>query len=112
MEFINEKLTNVEILSLRKKYGNYIKLTVEVEKGWIVAGGEPHADGEKILLEKGAEQDNIWGGGIDFIDKLIDTTAVLNIRPRLSNDSMEILNESMRNKFNDIVKKYFAGLWN
>ena len=112
MDFIDKKLKSDEILTLRNKYGDYIKLTVDVEHKWIVAGGELHADGEKILLEKGSVQDDIWGGGIDFFDKQIDTTAVLNIRPRVKNDSMEILDEKIRNKFIKIVKKYFEELWN
>jgi len=107
VEFIDKKLTNNEILSLRKKYGDYIKLTVDIENAWIVAGGKLHADGEKILLDKGARQDNIWGGGINLNDNQIDTTAVLNLRPGLGNDNLEILDKEIRNKFHSIVKTYF-----
>jgi len=111
MDFVDKKLIRAEISRLRKKYGSYIKLTIDVEKKWIVAGGQLHADGEKILLEKGSVQDDIWGGGIDFENKIVDTTAVLNIRPRLNNDNLEILDEKIRIKFHDIVKKIFSGLW-
>ena len=85
MEYIDKKLTKSEILSLRKTYGEYVKLTVDVKNNWIIMGGELHADGEKILLKNGSKQDDIWGGGINIPDKIIDTTAVLNIRPRLDN---------------------------
>ncbi len=111
MDLIDKKLTKSEILNLRKKYGDYIKLTVDVGKEWIVVGTGLHADGEKILLEKGSKQDNIWGGGINIVDKQIDATAVLNIRPRLENDNLEILNQKIRKKFNDIIKEYFRELW-
>ncbi len=111
MDFIDKKLTKDEVLVLRKKYGAYIKLTVDVENKWIVAGGELHADGEKVLLEKGSKQNDVWGGGINFLDKQIDTTAVLNIRPRLNNDNLEILDPEIRRKFYDIIKKYFEELW-
>ena len=111
MDFIDKKLTNDEILNLRKKYGNYIKLTVDVENRWMIAGGELHADGEKVLLGKGSKQDDTWGGGINFLDKQIDTTAVLNIRPSLSNDNLEILDPETRKKFHDIIKEYFKELW-
>ncbi|EKD57287.1 MAG: hypothetical protein ACD_57C00350G0004 [uncultured bacterium] len=111
MKFVDKELTKTEILSFRKKYGNYIKLTVDVENEWIVAGGDLHADGEKVLLEKGSRQNDIWGGGINFFDKQIDTTAVLNIRPRLNNDNLEILNSKIRKEFHDIIKRYFGKLW-
>jgi hypothetical protein len=111
VKLIDKKLTKEEITGLRKKYGDYIKLTIDVENEWVVVGGELHADGEKILLERGSRQDNIWGGGINFTDKIIDTTAVLNIRPRLNNDNLEILDAEIRKKFHAIVTEYFAILW-
>ncbi len=111
MDFIDRKLSKSDILGLRRNYGDYIKLTIDIENEWIVAGGELHSDGEKILLEKGSKQDDIWGGGLNLIDKQIDTTAVLNIRPRLNNDNLEILDTEIRKKFHAIIKKYFSILW-
>ena len=111
MEFIDKALTREEIIELQEVYGDYVKLTIDLEKEWVVAGGELHADGEKILLERGGGQDDIWGGGINFESKQVDTTAVLNLRPRLKNDSLEILDSQRREKFIRIVRKYFAKLW-
>lgn len=111
MEFIDRILTKEEILKLQKVYGDYIKTTVDLEKEWVVAGGELHADGEKILLGRGCKQDDIWGGGVNFESKQLDTTAVLNLRPRLKNDSLEILDTRRREKFIQVVRKYFDNLW-
>jgi hypothetical protein len=111
VEFIDRVLTEKEIIELQRTYGDYVKLTVDVENQWLVAGGELHADGEKILLAKGSRQANIWGGGLSLKDKQIDATAVLNLRPRMSNDAMEILNPKRREKFISIVKDYFRKLW-
>jgi len=61
-----------------------------VEKEIITAGMKLHADGEKMLLNQESKQENIWGGGINLKTKQIDFTAVLNIRPRLGNDGLEI----------------------
>ena len=111
VEFIDDKLTKNEILDLRRKYGDYIKLTVDVENDWIVAGGKLHADAEKVLLDKGSIQDNIWGGGINLTDKQIDSIAVLNLRPRFGNDNLEILDLQIRERFYKIIKDFFARLW-
>ena len=111
MKFVDKELTKAEILSLREKYGSYIKLTVDVENKWIVAGGDLHADGEKVLLNKGSKQNDIWGGGINMVHKQVDTTAVLNIRPRLNNDNLEILDSEIRKQFHGIIKRYFGELW-
>lgn len=111
MELIQKPLSQPEIQQIQQKYGNYVKVTVDLEKEILVVGCELHADGEKILLDKGSQQDNIWGGGINFKSKEVDTTAVLNIRPRLDNPSIEILDQQRRNKLIEIVKKLFKDLW-
>ncbi len=107
MKFINQPLTQEEINTLKQAFGDYLKLTVDIENEWLVAGSELHADAEKLLLNKGSHQDNIWGGGINLKDRQIDTTAVLNLRPRMNNDNLEILDQKSREKFIKIVKKLF-----
>lgn len=112
MELRETPLTINQIKDLKNKFGDYFKLTIDIEEGTIIAGCELHADGEKILLEQGSKQKNIWGGGVDLVNKEIDTTAVLNYRPNLNNKSMEILNPVIRDKFINIVKNIFSVLWN
>ena len=112
MKFIEKPLNKQEIDNLQKQYGNYLKLTVDVTQEILVAGGELHADGEIILLEEGSHQKDIWGGGIDLSTKTIDTTAILNLRPNQNNESIEILDPKIRDRFNKIVKKVFNKLWN
>jgi hypothetical protein len=107
MKFVDQPLSLEEILSLKREFGDYLKLTVDIENEWLVAGAELHADAEKFLLEKGSNQDDIWGGGINLKDRQIDTTAVLNLRPRMDNDSLEILDHQRREKFIKIVKRMF-----
>ena len=110
MQYYEAVLTNAEIENIRKNFGDYVKITADLENERIVVGCELHADGEKILLEKGGSQDSIWGGGIDFISKKVSTTAVLNIRPRLDNDGIEILDPQRRIKFIHLVEKLFEKL--
>ena len=111
MEFVDKELNKSDIARLQVEYGNYVKVTVDIGNEWIVAGCELHADGEKLLLERGSKGDNIWGGGVSFIDKQVDTTAVLNVRPRLGNNNLEILDKRAREKTHAIIRKYFTQLW-
>lgn len=110
MKYINQNLTSREIEELREEFGDYAKITVDIEQRQLVIGGELHADGEKILLENGAKQNDIWGGGINFVTKEIDTTAVLNLRPSLNNNSLEIIDPQRRKKFFAVAKKIFTNL--
>ena len=111
MKYIDHVLTKSEIEELVKEYGLYTKVTVNVDKEELVVGCELHADGEVILLEKGAMQDNIWGGGVNYNLKEIDDTAVLNLRPRLGNTGLEISDPIRKDKFLKIVNNLFQNLW-
>jgi hypothetical protein len=111
MQLAKKKLSIEQIRQVQKKYGDYIKITADIEKKEIVIGCTLHVDGEKILLENGSRQDDIWGGGLDFISKEIDATAVLNLRASLDNNSLEILDPRRREKFIALVKDIFEYLW-
>lgn len=111
MKFIDKPIDKKELEEFRKRYRDYVKITADISNDWLVIGTELHADGEKVLLEKGSSQDDIWAGGIDLKDKIIDMTAVLNLRPGLGNNSMEILDPARREKFVKMVRKYFGELW-
>lgn len=111
MRIVEKPLTKASITQIRNKFGEYIKLTTDIDQEIIVVGCRLHADGEKLLLEKGSKQNNIWGGGIDLKNKIIDTAAVLNYRPNLENNSLEILDPIQREKFIKIIKNFFDELW-
>ncbi|MBP8591195.1 hypothetical protein KBI33_01850 [Candidatus Shapirobacteria bacterium] len=111
MDFLEKPLSQEEIAALAKKYGNYFKITADIDQGKVVVGCPLHADGEKILLKRGSRQDSIWGGGLDLFDKGIDCSAILNLRPADSNPSMEIIDSKKREKFIKTIKNIFKVLW-
>ncbi|MFA6185023.1 MAG: DUF5674 family protein [Candidatus Shapirobacteria bacterium] len=95
-----------EFKKLSEEFGEYIKLVADVDQEILYGGSRLHADIEKILIDSGSLQKNIWGGGIDLKFKTIECSAVANIRPE-TNPSTEILDPIIREKFVNIVKKYF-----
>jgi hypothetical protein len=111
MKYIAKSLSRKEIVSLNQEYGDYIKITANIDRGDLVAGCPLHADGEKILLEKGSRQESVWGGGLNFAGKEVDCSAVLNLRASQANPSMEILDPERRDKFINTVKDIFKALW-
>jgi len=111
MELIIKPLTKMEFDALAARYGDYFKVTVDIERQVLVAGCSLHADGEEILLKEGSKNDNIWGGGIRVETLKIDNTAVLNFRPRLNNDSMEIQDSKRKEKFLAVVNRLMFSIW-
>jgi len=72
---------------------------------------EIHAEGEKILLEQGSRQSNIWGGGIDLETKTIEFNSFINIRPNDDNPSNEIQDAERRSKYKELTKFFFQELF-
>lgn len=102
---IRQKATDKEIIELSKHFNGYIKVVVDVEKEILAGGGDRHFDDEKILLEDGSKQTNLWGGGVDLETKEIDFNSVINLRPNQENPSRDILSIELRKKFKEIVNK-------
>jgi hypothetical protein len=97
-----------DLIKASEDYGDYIKVVVDVERGLVAIGGEWHADAEKVLIEEGSLSKNIWGGGIDIKTKNIETVALINLKPELKNNSQEILDPEIRDRFISIVKEIFG----
>ena len=102
-----EAYTKEEILKASEEFEVYIKTVVDVEEKVCSAGASRHFESEKILLEEGSLQSNLWGGGIDLATKTIDYNSFINIRPNDENTSNEIQNQDTRKKFDNLMKYFF-----
>lgn len=103
---VKEKVTKEDIKKASEEYGDFIKVDIDIKTGLMTIGGEWHADGEKVLIKNGSRQEDIWGGGIDFITKAISYTSLINIRPK-SNPNQAILDMQVRERFEVILKQKF-----
>lgn len=102
---VENRLSRKDFQKAKEDYESYIKLTIDVENKIIALGGEYHADAEKILLDQGSRQQDIWGGGINLETRQFETNAIINLRPG-RNDSTEILDRKIREKFLVISKRF------
>ena len=103
----SEPFTKDEINKLKELFDIYIKTVIDIERKICSAGADRHFESEKILLDDGSEQSNIWGGGIDIETKIIDCNSFINVRPQDKNTSNEIQDPHLRNKFEDLTKYFF-----
>ena len=99
--------TKAEIGQLKSQFEVYIKTVIDVEKRICSAGMDRHFEGEKILLDQGSNQSNIWGGGLDLKTKEIDFNSFINIRPRDNNTKNEIQNEAIRDQYKELTEYFF-----
>ena len=84
---------------------SYIKVAVDIERNILAGGGIMHADCEKILLENGSKQANIWGSDWYPKEKRVEFGSLINIRPRQNNRSMQIQDPAIQNKVEHIIRK-------
>lgn len=96
-----------EIRKLRAQFDVYIKTVIDIEKKICSAGADRHFESEKILLEQGSKQSDLWGGGVDIETKIIDYNSFINIRPLDKNTSNEVLDIDTRRIFEKLTKYFF-----
>lgn len=103
--------TKEEIQKLKELFDVYIKTVIDINKKICSAGADRHFESEKILLDQGSSQSDLWGGGIDLETKLIDSNSFINLRPTDKNLSNEIQDANIRRKFEDLTKYFFKGIY-
>lgn len=102
---IEDELTKENLASARAHYKFYIKITADIEQKVVIIGGEYHADAEEVLIERYKSlQKNIWGGGYNLRNGKFETNAIINLRSSV-NESMEILDQKIRDKFLALIKE-------
>jgi len=60
-----------------------VKIVVDVKRDVIAIGGALHADGEKVLLENGSRERDLWGANFypgNPPEERIEYSALINIR--------------------------------
>lgn len=100
-----------EIEKLQEEYTFYIKTVIDLQKKICSAGANMHYENEKILLDQGSRQEDLWGGGIEIDDKTILFNSFINIRPAQGNTSNEIQDQKIRDEFEEHMKYFFKELY-
>lgn len=109
MKLISDSISINELKEMSKRiFGGLVKAVVDIKKNIMVVDADMHADEEKILLEQGSKQDDVWGinlypelTGNDFIE----FDSMINVRPRLNNFSRNIENKDLQKNIINIVNK-------
>lgn len=100
-----------EIRRLREVFDSYIKTVIDIKRKICSAGMDRHFEGEKILLDQGSKQSDIWGGGIDLETKTIDFNSFINIRPNDDNISNEIQDSEIRRIYEKLTGFFFKEIY-
>lgn len=103
---------NISIKELREMsenmFGNLVKAVVDIEKNIMVVDAELHSDEERILIESGSKQQNLWG--INIYPDLpkndqIEFDSMINLRPKQNNRSRSVDDPKIRKNILQICDK-------
>lgn len=107
IKIIKEKISKDELEKITSEcFGDMVKAVVDIKKGILALGGELHADGEELLLKEGSKQMDLWGINIypaKVKNKWLEFSALINIRPSIDNNSMEIQDPKIKETIKNIV---------
>src|SRR3989338_4711241 len=110
MQIITEKINLAELQQMAEKmFGNFVKVVVDIEKGIMAVDAGMHVDLEKIMLQNGSEQKDLWGINLypEFFgaENFIEYDSMVNIRPWQNNRSRGVEDENIRKKIVEVVEK-------
>ena len=110
IHIIRSKATPQQLKDMLEALETYVKLAVDIERRVLAGGGILHADCEAELLNEGSRQEEIWGADWFPKSQKVQFEALINIRPRQDNPSMEIQDSHIRSKVESIVTELLGGV--
>ena|SRR3989344_4385835 len=112
IKIIDKKISEAELLKVAEEfYVSMIKGVVDIEREILALGGEYHMDANNVLIADGSKQQNIWGFNWYFGksgDERIEYVSLINIRPAQGNRTMEVQDETLRDKMKSIILRYLS----
>ena len=91
-------------------FGDMIKFVVDLKGKIICAGGGLHSDEEKLLLEEGCLQAELWGANyypdLSGEDRF-EYQSMINVRPSQGNRKQQIESEKIRAEVRELAVHFF-----
>jgi predicted transcriptional regulator of viral defense system len=110
IHLIRSRASRQQVVEMQETLETYIKLAVDIRREILAGGGIMHADCEAMLLQDGSQQHDVWGADWDPGAQVLTFEALINIRPRQDNPSMEILASDIRDEVSRVVHKLLGGI--
>lgn len=107
IKIIEKPITCAEVTEIAKEfYGEMVKGVVDIEREILALGGEWHMDANIKLVELGSKQDVVWGFNFYPAEDRIEYTSLINIRPSQNNRNIEIQDDSLKRKMEQIIREF------
>ena len=112
MQILQQPISKETLRTLAQNtFGDMIKCVADVKEGLLALDADLHADLERMLLEKGSAQENLWGFNLwveEEGDDFIEFDSLINIRSWQGNPSRDVEDPKIREAIKAIVNKYIT----
>ena len=112
MQILRQPITRQELKELAQNtFGDMIKGVADVKRHILAIDAELHADLERLLLEEGSAQEDLWGFNLWIEEKgedFIEFDSLINIRSWQGNPSRDVSDPEVREAIKSIVEKFIT----
>ena len=112
MQILQTPISRAELASLAQNtFGDMIKCVADVKQGLLAIDAELHADLERLLLENGSANEDLWGFNLypdDYSEDFIEYDSLINLRVWQNNPSRDVFDPDIREAIKQIVKKFIV----
>ena len=112
MQILQKPISIAELKELAQNtFGDMIKCVADITRGLLAIDADLHADLERLLLEDGSVQDDLWGFNL-WVDEegedFIEFDSLINIRSWQGNPSRDVEDPEVRAAIKTIVDKFIT----
>lgn len=112
MQILQQPISREELRVLAgNTFGDMVKCVADVRQGLLAIDANLHADLERLLLENGSAQEDLWGFNLwveEEGDEFIEFDSLINIRSWQGNPSRDVLDSVNREGIQKIVAQFIA----
>ena len=108
MQILQTPVSREELKHIAENtFGDMVKCVADVRRNLLAIDADLHADLERLLLEEGSNQEDLWGFNLwveEEGEDFIEFDSLINIRAWQGNPSRDVLTQDVR----DAIKKIVA----
>jgi len=112
MRILQQAISISELKELAQNtFGDMIKCVADVKRGLLAVDADLHADLERLLLEDGSAQEDLWGFNLwveEEGEDFIEFDSLINIRSWQGNPSRGVDNPEVQKVIKSIVDKFIT----
>ena len=112
MQILQQAISISQLKELAQNtFGDMIKCVADVKRGLLAVDADLHSDLERLLLEDGSAQENLWGFNLwveEEGEDFIEFDSLINIRSWQGNSSRGVEDPDVRETIKSIIDKFIT----